>query len=158
MTITDVQSCVLGRDEKHSGGSIWTFVRIYTDDGIVGTGECDSAGVDYSGFATKEAVLALRPHLIGQDPANSAPIHEDLRRRGRYSGANQAPSTFALTGIENALFDILDKKHGLPIYALLGGACRKNIRLYADCNSGERDEPESFAEKAHEAIEDGFSA
>lgn len=72
MTITDVQSCVIGRDEKHSGGSIWTFVRIYTDDGIVGSGECNSAGVDYSGFATKEAVPALRPHLIGQDPANMA--------------------------------------------------------------------------------------
>lgn len=69
---------------------------------------------------------ALRPHLVGQDPANIARIDEDLRRRGRYSGANQAPSTIALTGIENALFDILDKKHGLPIYALLGGAYRKN--------------------------------
>ena len=44
MKITDVQACVIGRPEPHSGGCIWTFVRIYTDEGIVGTGECNSAG------------------------------------------------------------------------------------------------------------------
>ena len=53
MKITDVQACVIGRNEPHSGGSVWTFVRIYTDEGIVGTGECNSAGAAGSGFATK---------------------------------------------------------------------------------------------------------
>ena len=43
MKITDVQSCVIGREAPHSGGCIWTFVRIYTDAGLVGTGECSSA-------------------------------------------------------------------------------------------------------------------
>ena len=40
MKITDVQACVIGRQEPDSGGSVWTFVRVYTDEGITGTGEC----------------------------------------------------------------------------------------------------------------------
>ena len=46
MKITDVQACVIGRQEPHSGGSVWTFVRIYTDEGIVGTGECNSGAAE----------------------------------------------------------------------------------------------------------------
>ena len=60
MKITDVQACVIGRQEPDSGGSVWTFVRIYTDEGIVGTGECNSGGPGFSGFATKQAILALK--------------------------------------------------------------------------------------------------
>lgn len=52
MKITDVQACVVGRQVPSSGGSIWTFVRVYTDEGIVGTGRCNSAGSFTSGFAT----------------------------------------------------------------------------------------------------------
>ena len=71
MKITDVQACVIGRPEPHSGGCVWTFVRIYTDEGITGTGECNSAGAGASGFATKEAILALKPLLIGQGVFNN---------------------------------------------------------------------------------------
>ena len=67
MKITDVQACVIGRPEPHSGGSVWTFVRVYTDEGIAGTGECNSAGPAISGLATKEAVLALKPLLGGRE-------------------------------------------------------------------------------------------
>ena len=107
MKITDVQACVIGRQERHSGGSVWTFVRIYTDEGIVGTGECNSGGPGYSGFATKEAILAMKPKLIGEDPFNINLIYEKLRRSGRYGGSSEAPLIFALTGIDNALSDIV---------------------------------------------------
>src|SRR5690606_35656496 len=103
MKITDVQACVIGRNEPHSGGSVWTFVRIYTDEGIVGTGECNSAGPSASGFATKETILHLNPRLIGQDPMKVGPLYEILRRSGRYGGTTNAPIIFAITGIENAL-------------------------------------------------------
>ena len=156
MTIPNLRSCVLGRDEKHIGGSIRTFVRNYTDDGVVGTGECNSANGDCSGSATKEGVLVPRPHWIGQDPTTIPPVHEDPPRRGRYSGADQAPSILALTGIENALLDILGTKHGILASALLGSAYRKNIRLYADCSAGQMGEPEPFTGNAHKAIEDGL--
>ena len=158
MKITDVQACVIGRQEAHSGGSVWTFVRIYTDEGIVGTGECNSGGPGYSGFATKMAILAMRDRIIGQDPFNINKIYEELRRKGRYGGSSEAPLIFALTGIDNALYDICGKALGVPIYKLLGGKFRDQIRLYADCHAGESDDAQAYGDKAMEVCEMGFSA
>ena len=158
MKITDVQACVIGRSEPRSGGSVWTFVRVYTDEGIVGTGECSSAGAIAGGFAVKEIVLALKPLLVGQDPANIGPLYETMRRRGRYGGGTSAPMTFAMTGIENALYDILGKKLGVPVYQLLGGKYRDRIRLYADCHAGETNEPQAYADRALEVIAEGYTA
>ena len=158
MKITDVQACVIGRQEPHSGGSVWTFVRIYTDEGIVGTGECNSGGPGYSGFATKEAILAMKHRLIGEDPFNVNLIYEKLRRNGRYGGSSTAPLIFALTGIDNALYDIAGKALGVPVYKLLGGKFRDKIRLYADCHAGETNDPKAYAEKALEVVNEGFGA
>jgi galactonate dehydratase len=158
MKITDVQACVIGRQEPHSGGSVWTFVRIYTDEGIVGTGECNSGGPGFTGFATKEAILAVKRMLIGQDPFNINLIYESLRRRGRYGGSTNAPFIFAVTGIENALYDIVGKALGVPVYKLLGGKFRDKIRLYADCHAGESDDPQAYCDKALEIVGQGFSA
>jgi galactonate dehydratase len=158
MKITDVQAAVIGRPEPHSGGSVWTFVRVYTDAGIVGTGECNSAGPFTNGFATKQAVLTLKQHLLGQDPLQIGPLYEMMRRRGRYSGGSTAPMTFALTGIENALCDVAGKALGVPAYQLLGGKFREEIRLYADCHAGETHEPAAYAEKALEVLDEGYTA
>ena len=103
MKITDVQACVIGRNEAHSGGCVWTFVRVYTDEGIVGTGECNSAvGVvrlrGEAGHLHDEAL----PDRPGPDEPRA--VWEMLRRRGRYGGTTHAPLIFALTGIENALY------------------------------------------------------
>src|SRR5215213_7269930 len=158
MKITDVQACVIGRDEPYSGGSIWTFVRIYTDEGVVGTGECNSGGPGFSGFATKAAILAMKPMLIGQDPFNINRIYEQLRRSGRYGGSTNPPLIFALTGIDNALYDIVGKCLGVPIYKLLGGKFRDKIRLYADCHAGESNDPQAYSDKALEVVDMGYSA
>ncbi len=158
MRITDIQSAVIGRHEPHSGGSVWTFVRVYTDEGLVGTGECNSASAA-SGFAVKEAIKALTPILIGKDPTNTGPLYEMLRRRGRYGGTSNAPLIFAITGIETALYDVAGKALGVPVYKLLGGTYRDRIRLYADLHAGEDETPEAYAAKAAEVIEDeGYSA
>lgn len=158
MKITDVQACVIGRREPHSGGSVWTFVRIYTDEGIHGTGECNSAAAGASGFAVKQAILYLKPRLLGKDPLNIAPLYEMLRRSGRYGGTSQPPLIFAITGIENALFDIAGKALGLPAWQLLGGRFRDSIRLYADCHFGESNDPQTWGDKAREVIEEGYGA
>ena len=158
MKITDVQACVVGRSEPHSGGSIWTFVRVYTDAGIVGTGECNSAGPFTSGFATKETVLKLKDHLVGQDPLRIGPLCETMRRRSRYAGGTKPPTIFAITGIENALYDIAGKALNVPVHTLLGGSFRYEIRLYADCHAGETHSPAAYAEKALEVLEEGYSA
>ena len=158
MKITDVQACVIGRQEPDSGGSVWTFVRIYTDEGIVGTGECNSGGPGFSGFATKHAILALKELLIGENPFDINRLYEKLRRRGRYGGASTAPLIFALTGIDNALYDIVGKAMGVPVYQLLGGKFRDRIRLYADCHFGADESMASFADKALAAVDEGFGA
>lgn len=158
MKITDVQACVIGEQVPHSGGSVWTFVRIYTDEGIVGTGECNSGGPGSSGFATKAAIMAMRERIIGEDPFNINKIYEKLRRGGRYGGTSNAPIIFALTGIDNALYDICGKALGVPVYKLLGGKFRDKIRLYADCHAGEEESVQAYAEKAIERVEQGFSA
>jgi L-alanine-DL-glutamate epimerase-like enolase superfamily enzyme len=137
---------------------VWTFVRVYTDEGIVGTGECNSAAAGTSGFAIKEAILSMRSFLIGRDPMNAGPIYEMLRRRGRYGGTSSAPLIFALTGIETALYDIMGKALGVPVYQLLGGKFRDQIRLYADLHAGETVDAQTYATKALEAIDQGFSA
>ncbi len=159
MHITDIQSSIIGRNESHSGGCIWTFVRVYTDEGLVGTGECNSAAVGASGFAVKAAIEALKPVLIGRDPLDTGPLYEMLRRRGRYGGTSNAPIIFAITGIENALYDIAGKALGVPIYRLLGGKYRDRIRLYADLHAGDVETAAAYAEKAAEVIEaEGYSA
>ena len=159
MKITDIQACVIGRPEPHSGGCVWTFVRVYTDEGIIGTGECSSAAAGASGFAVKEAILAMKPWLLGKDPTNPGPIYEHLRRRGRYGGTSNAPLIFAITGIENALYDITGKALGVPVYKLLGGKYRDRIRLYADLHAGDEETAEAYAEKAQQVIEnEGYSA
>lgn len=158
MKITDVQACVIGREEPDSGGSVWTFVRIYTDEGIVGTGECNSGGPGFSGFATKAAILAMKPLLIDEDPFNINLIYEKLRRRGRYGGSSHAPLIFALTGIDNALYDIVGKALNVPIYKLLGGKFRDKLRLYADCHAGETSDPQAYADKALEVVAEGYTA
>lgn len=158
MKITDVQACVIGRQEMHSGGSVWTFVRIYTDEGIVGTGECNSGGPGFSGFATKSAILAMKEWLVGEDPFNINLIYEKLRRVGRYGGSSNPPLIFALTGIDNALYDIVGKALGVPVYKLLGGKFRDKIRLYADCHAGDSNDPKAYADKALEVVAQGFSA
>ena len=157
MKITDVQASVIGRQEPHSGGCVWTFVRIYTDEGIVGTGECNSASA-YTGLGLKQTILQMKALLIGKDPFDIGPLYETLRRRGRYAGTGKAPIIFAITGIENALYDIVGKALNTPIYKLLGGKFRDKIRLYADCHAGETNEPAAYAEKALEVIEEGYSA
>ncbi len=158
MKITDIQASIIGRDEPHSGGCVWTFVRVYTDEGLVGTGECNSASAA-SGFAVKAAIEALKPALIGKDPTNPGPIYEMLRRRGRYGGTSSAPIIFAITGIENALIDITGKALGVPAYKLLGGKFRDTIRLYADLHAGDEETPEAYADKAAEVVEqEGYSA
>jgi galactonate dehydratase len=70
----------------------------------------------------------------------------------------EPPIIFAITGVENALYDILGKSLGVPVYRLLGGRYRDSIPLYADCHAGAIDEPSAYADKARAVVEEGFTA
>ena len=126
------------------------FVKIDTDAGITGIGECYPAG---PASAMVETVNAMAEHLLGQDPHQINVLHEKIRRFNLFTGAQGGTVITALSGIEMALWDILGKALGVPVYQLLGGAFRDNIRLYADCHAGTVD-----AEGHHVEAQIGDSA
>ena len=123
----------------------WIWVEVFTDEGITGIGE--SAITD----GVVEAINKLGRRILGENPFNIEKIFETLYRRGAF--------VQAISGIEMALWDIVGKKLGTPIYNLLGGRCRDRIRVYEDgFFRGAIYNPEEYAEKAKEAVKEGFTA
>jgi L-alanine-DL-glutamate epimerase-like enolase superfamily enzyme len=113
------------------GNFDWTFVRIETDEGISGLGECFFAPGLTSILRSLEAVIQ------GEDPRD---IHRLFRKlQLAVSGAGSVAGIVynAISGIEAALWDLLGQWLEVPIYRLLGGKFRDRIRLYADCHGGE---------------------
>ena len=102
------------------------LVKITTDDGIVGWGETTLEGKPKSTIA---AVEELSDYLIGQNPLLSEHHWQHIYRSAFYRGGNILMS--ALSGIDQALWDIAGKHYGVPTYKLLGDAVRDRIRVYA---------------------------
>ncbi|MBW7456249.1 galactonate dehydratase, partial [Paenibacillus sepulcri] len=103
----------------------FTFLKISTDEGIDGWGE---AIVEGRSRTVEMAVKELEPHLIGQDPRRIEHLWQAMYRGTFYRGGPILTS--AISGIEQALWDILGKSLGVPVHQLLGGAVRDRIRMY----------------------------
>ncbi len=147
MKITEIRT---GEVRGHG----WTcFVRITTDTGITGTGECI-----HGGAGIQQIIAALGSLIIGEDPMNVDRLYEKMRRSRVFDGALAGNFVTALTGIEIALWDLAGRATGLPVYALLGGKFRDTVRLYADCHAGGDDSPAANAAKAREVADMGFDA
>ena len=129
------------------------YVRVYTDEGLVGTGECV-----HGGTGAAEIIHGMKRLLVGEDPLDVDRLFEKVRRAYIFDGALAGYTVTALTGIEIALWDLAGKALGLPVYRLLGGLFRDRIRLYCDCHAGEDERPTSYAKRAREALEMGFNA
>jgi galactonate dehydratase len=110
------------------GHGMHLWVKVETDEGISGLGECVHGGVQAIAI-----IHTLRPKLIGRDPFAIDAIFEELRRRHVFDGGFAGALITALTGIEIALWDLKGKALNTPIYELLGGKFRDKIRVYADC-------------------------
>lgn len=104
-----------------------THVRIYTDQGIYGQGECADAAVGGAPL-----IHGWRRFLIGQNPLNVEPIWVRIRTLGIFAGAQGGQFVTALSGVEVALWDLAGKALGLPIYQLMGGKFRDKVRIYCD--------------------------
>ena len=109
------------------------FVKIDTDEGLTGLGECYPSA---PASAIVALIDAMGEHLIGQDPRNVNVLHEQIRRFNLFTGAQGGHLLTALSGVELALWDLLGKSLGVPCYRLWGGKFRDTVRLYADCNAG----------------------
>ncbi len=120
------------------------FLKMHTDEGVIGLGEPITEGrADTCATAVEE----IGKYLIGKDPRKIMHHWQAIYRHSFYRGGPILTS--ALSGVEQALWDIKGKLLGLPIYELLGGPTRERIRVYAHARS-----PEAI----REAKEEGFTA
>jgi len=113
------------------GNFDWTFVRIETDEGITGLGECFFAP------GLTSILRSLEPLLVGEDPRDVNRLFRKLQLAASGAGSVAGIIYNGLSGIEAALWDLLGQSLNVPIYRLLGGKFRDRIRIYADCHAGE---------------------
>ena len=128
----------------------WCFLKITTDEGVVGWGEPVLEGRAHSVAAT---VDELADYLTGEDPLQIERLWQTMYRGGFYRGGGIHMS--AIAGIDQALWDIKGKYHDAPIHQLLGGQVRERIRVYAWVGG---DRPSDIVNSAQRAIADGFKA
>jgi galactonate dehydratase len=128
----------------------WLFLKMYTDEGLVGWGEPIVEGRTQTVLT---AVRELETYLIGQDPRRIEHHWQAMYRHQFYRGGPVLVS--AISGIEQAMWDIFGKSVGLPVYQLLGGPTRDRIRVYAHCGGPT---PEAAAEAARVRVAQGYRA
>ncbi|MFE6962597.1 galactonate dehydratase [Streptomyces sp. NPDC057696] len=128
----------------------WMFVRVETDEGVVGWGE---PVVEGRAEPVRAAVEVLAEHLVGQDPLRIEDHWQVMTKGGFYRGGPVLSS--AVAGLDQALWDIKGKTYGQPVHQLLGGPVRERIRAYAWVGG---DEPSEVRDAVNAQVEAGFTA
>jgi galactonate dehydratase len=128
----------------------WVFIKITTKSGITGWGEPTLEGKSDSVIA---AIKDLLPLLIGKDARQIEDLFQLMTKGGFYRDGIIMMS--AISGIEQALWDIKGKSLGVPVYQLLGGAVRDKMRIYSWIGG---DTSEQLVLGAQQRIDDGFTA
>jgi galactonate dehydratase len=128
----------------------WLFLKMHTDEGVSGWGE---PIVEGWARTVATAVQDMGRYLIGQDPRRIEHHWQAVYRGGFYRGGPVLVS--ALSGIEQAMWDITGKSLGVPVHQLLGGAVREKVRVYA--HVGGKD-AETYGETAQKRVAEGFTA
>ena len=163
MKLKDLEIFVVGNPPPGWGGRYFIFVKLTTDNGIVGYGEVYAAAV---GPDAMKAVIedVFNRHMSGENPENI----EMMFRRSYSSGFTQRPDPTiigAFSGLEIACWDILGKAHDRPAYALMGGVMNERIRSYTYLYPLPHHDvaefwtsPDMQAETAAEMVKLGFTA
>jgi galactonate dehydratase len=164
MKIKDLQIFIVGNPPPGWGGRYFTFVKLTTDNGITGIGECYGAA-----FGPK-AMTAMIEDTFGRYVQGMSPFDlEAMWRRVYGSGFSMRPDVSlmgVLSGLEIAIWDIKGKALGQPVYNLLGGRVHEKLRsytyIYPDLAKGQTDaiywNAEQSAERAAEYVKQGFTA
>ena len=127
MKITDVDVFRMSTPVHKTAGTNWMFVRITTDTGDYGWGE---ASTQYKDAGVAAEIGEFAKFLVGKNPFQIEHIWTSLYRRVTWTGG--AVSMSAISGIDLALNDLKAKALGIPVYELLGGKVRDEIRAYAN--------------------------
>ncbi|TCJ13482.1 mandelate racemase/muconate lactonizing enzyme family protein [Rubrobacter taiwanensis] len=125
MKITEIRTAVVEANYD------WTFIKVYTDEGIEGLGE------SFLAPGLVGIIRDLEPLLVGEDPRNVDKLWSKMRWAASGAGSMGGIVYNAISGIEAALWDAVGKYYGAPICQLLGGRYRDRVRVYADCHAGE---------------------
>uniref|UniRef100_A0A540VBU2 Galactonate dehydratase n=1 Tax=Litorilinea aerophila TaxID=1204385 RepID=A0A540VBU2_9CHLR len=128
----------------------WLFLKIHTDEGLVGLGEPILEG---RARTVAQAVAEVEPYLVGKDPTRVVHHWQAIYKHAFYRGGPILTS--ALSGIEHALWDLAGKAVGLPVYKMLGGPLRDRIKVYKGIGGGSVEEAVANAKAA---VERGFIA
>lgn len=128
----------------------WLFLKVTTDEGLVGWGEPVLEGHAET-LATK--IEELKDFVIGRDPLRIEDLWQVLYRSGCYRGGPVLMS--AISGLDMALWDIKGKFHNAPVHALLGGKVRDTIRTYRWIGG---DRPDNLVRDAKALIAEGYNA
>jgi len=159
MKVTGIETLLLDNLPPYRGGRKWLFLKLATDEGIVGLGERVGGGV--TDLAPQ---VALLKHLAEQFVIGENPFHvERIWQRMfaslhdyRHPGMDRTP---AISAIEMALWDIIGKATNQPIYNLLGGQYHEKLRAYAYMPSeGVWENPKKAGDVARQLVAEGFSA
>src|SRR5688572_30880390 len=128
----------------------WVFLKIHTDEGLVGLGE---PTLENRAATIVTAISEIEPYLIGKDPTRVVHHWQAIYKHAFYRGGPLLTS--ALSGVEHALWDLEGKAAGVPVYKLLGGPVRDRIKMYAHVRG---DTAEALAAHGRELVAEGFIA
>lgn len=131
------------------------FVKIYTNQDIVGHGE----GAD-AVRGTDQLVMGWGRMLRGRNPLDVHRLFYEIRRGGVFGGAQSGMYLAALSAVETALWDLAGKALDVPVYQMLGGKFRDRVRVYMDTAlyQSSQPTPEDFAESAQKAVDYNMTA
>lgn len=131
---------------------IHIIIEVSTDEGINGYGEAIAYTYgSISGYIEHQ----LKPILLGEDPTQVEKLWNKVYHISFGHGINGI-SIHALSSIEIALWDIIGKKHNVPVYKMLGGLCKDKIKAYASLM--EYKKPEEVAKISQHWVEEGYKA
>lgn len=155
MKITNIKTSVVNAEMRN-----WVFVKVETDQpGLWGWGE---ASLEWKTRAVVGAVEDLAPMVAGEDPTRIEHLYQKLYRQSFWRLGVIGMS--AVSGIEQACWDIFGKSLGLPVYKLLGGAVRERVRMYTHLGGGnmkavyETFDPQPLIDLAQQVVSKGYTA
>ena len=162
MKIKDVKTYIVGNPPPYRGGRNWVFLKLSTDEGIEGWGECNASFLRQ--YTLVQLIQELsEKYVIGQDPFDIEKIWEALYKSTKEYSAHFFEHPGILTGqviaaYEMACWDIVGKALNQPVYRLLGGKKNEKLRAYTylyDWAAG--DPPEKAGPAALKLVEKGFT-
>lgn len=131
-------------------GGRYLFLKLHTDEGLVGLGECGAWGYQE---ATALVLKQMEKLIVGLDPMRIEFIHNALARNLHFRGSI---TQSALSGIDIALWDLKGKALGVPCYELLGGKTREKVRIYVNARPPKGSDDIVGAAKS--LVDQGFTA